>query len=45
MTAPATRCLLALALTALLVGCAGNHKFDDDEYRPLGDPKTVSRDA
>lgn len=45
MTATVARCLLALAFTALLAGCAGNHKFDDDEYRPLGDPKTATRDA
>jgi|TARA_R110000796_G_scaffold79262_1_gene176304 type IV pilus biogenesis protein CpaD/CtpE len=45
MTVTTIRCLLALALTALLAGCAGNHKFDDDEYRPLGDPKTATSDA
>ncbi|MEH6492446.1 MAG: type VI secretion protein [Halopseudomonas sp.] len=44
MTARITRCLMALALSALLAACAGNHKFDDDEYRPLGDPKTAARD-
>ncbi|MEH6565392.1 MAG: type VI secretion protein [Halopseudomonas sp.] len=44
MTAPTLRCLTVLMLAALLSACAGNHKFDDDEYRPLGDPKTATRD-
>ncbi|KRW61206.1 hypothetical protein [Pseudomonas sp. TTU2014-080ASC] len=32
-------------LTALLLlaGCSGNYKFNDDEYRPLGDPQAVKR--
>ena len=31
--------LLALCLTA----CSGNYKFNDDEYRPLGEPQAVQR--
>ncbi|WP_447592153.1 type VI secretion protein [Aquipseudomonas campi] len=32
-------------LTALiaLAGCTGNYKFNDDQYRPLGDPHAVKR--
>ncbi|WP_373186391.1 type VI secretion protein [Halopseudomonas sp.] len=31
----------ALLMIAIgLAGCSTNHKFNDDEYRPLGDPKT-----
>ncbi|WXL25707.1 type VI secretion protein [Ectopseudomonas mendocina] len=32
-----------LALAILLAGCSGNYKFNDDEYRPLGDPQVVKR--
>lgn len=31
--------LAALCLTA----CSGNYKFNDDEYRPLGEPQAVKR--
>ncbi len=31
--------LLAVSLSA----CSGNHKFNDDDYRPLGDPQSVNR--
>jgi outer membrane lipoprotein SlyB len=31
--------LLMLAIS--LSGCSANHKFNDDEYRPLGDPKAA----
>ncbi|GGC89950.1 type VI secretion protein [Halopseudomonas salina] len=31
--------LLMLAIS--LAGCSANHKFNDDEYRPLGDPKAT----
>lgn len=34
-----TATLLMLALT--LASCSTNHKFDDDEYRPLGEPETT----
>ncbi|PAU54983.1 type VI secretion protein [Pseudomonas indica] len=33
--------LLILALS--LAGCSGNYTFNDDEYRPLGDPQAVNR--
>lgn len=31
--------LLMLAIS--LGGCSANHKFNDDEYRPLGDPNAT----
>lgn len=31
-----------LALIAL-GGCSGNYKFNDNAYRPLGDPQAVNR--
>lgn len=31
--------LFALCLT----GCSGNYKFNDDQYRPLGEPQAVKR--
>lgn len=34
-----TAALLALCLTA----CSGNYTFNDDEYRPLGEPQAVQR--
>lgn len=37
------RYLPALLLTAALAGCSGNYKFNDDQYRPLGDPQAVQR--
>jgi hypothetical protein len=36
---PTTLLALALCLTA----CSGNYKFNDDEYRPLGEPQAVKR--
>lgn len=36
--------LLALVCAFALAGCAGNYKFDDDSYRPLGDPQALNRD-
>lgn len=35
--------LLALATLLALSGCSGNYKFNDKEYRPLGEPQTVNR--
>ncbi|MCP8463999.1 type VI secretion protein [Pseudomonas sp. ZM23] len=35
--------LLALAALLALGGCSGNYKFNDKEYRPLGEPQTVNR--
>ncbi len=35
--------LLALAVLCGLAGCSGNYKFNDDDYRPLGDPQAVNR--
>jgi hypothetical protein len=34
---------LALLATLTLTGCSGNYKFNDDQYRPLGDPQAVQR--
>lgn len=34
--------VLALAL-CFLSGCNGNYVFDDDDYRPLGDPHAIRR--
>lgn len=37
-------CALALLAASLtLAGCSGNYKFNDDEYRPLGDPQALAR--
>ncbi|MEH6501110.1 MAG: type VI secretion protein [Pseudoalteromonas distincta] len=36
---PAALLLLAVSLSA----CSGNHKFNDGDYRPLGDPQSVKR--
>ncbi|GEM_PF-184946 len=33
--------LLVLALA--LAGCSGNYRFNDDQYRPLGDPQALNR--
>lgn len=33
--------LLAVVLT--LAGCSSNYKFNDDEFRPLGDPQANDR--
>ncbi|MEB0027940.1 type VI secretion protein [Pseudomonas sp. MH9.2] len=35
--------LLALLVSSALGGCSGNYKFNDDTYRPLGDPHVVNR--
>ncbi|WP_219858481.1 type VI secretion protein [Stutzerimonas azotifigens] len=33
-----------MIVTALVfAGCSGNYKFNDAEYRPLGDPQAVNR--
>jgi hypothetical protein len=34
--------LLSLVLCGLN-GCGGNYKFNDNTYRPLGDPQAVNR--
>lgn len=39
---------LAAALLILIFlcgfgGCSSNYKFDDNTYRPLGDPQAVNR--
>ena len=36
--------LLTLVVLRGLVGCGGNYKFNDAEYRPLGDPQAFKRD-
>jgi hypothetical protein len=36
--------LLACSTAFALAGCTGNYKFDDDSYRPLGDPQALNRD-
>ncbi|NWA85351.1 MULTISPECIES: type VI secretion protein [Pseudomonas] len=28
----------------LLGGCSANYVFDDADYRPLGEPKVITRD-
>lgn len=34
----------ALIVTAFaLAGCSGNYKFNDADYRPLGDPQAANR--
>lgn len=40
----ATLWYVALLLVMSLAGCSANTKFNDDEYRPLGDPQ-ATRDA
>ncbi|EJK98692.1 MULTISPECIES: hypothetical protein [Pseudomonas] len=35
--------LLAFIVLSALMGCSGNYKFDDIDYRPLGDPQAVNR--
>nr|WP_275973339.1 type VI secretion protein [Pseudomonas marianensis] len=32
-----------LAASLALAGCSGNYKFNDDDYRPLGDPQASTR--
>ena len=33
--------LLLLAALFGLCACAGNYRFDDDAYRPLGEPQAI----
>jgi hypothetical protein len=35
--------LLTLVVLCGLGGCSGNYKFNDNDYRPLGDPQAVNR--
>ncbi|SDN49549.1 type VI secretion protein [Pseudomonas jinjuensis] len=35
--------LLALATLLVLGGCSGNYKFNDKDYRPLGEPQAINR--
>ena len=35
--------LLTLAVLCGASGCGGNYKFNDNSYRPLGDPQAVNR--
>ncbi|MEB0206053.1 MULTISPECIES: hypothetical protein [Pseudomonas] len=35
--------LLTFALAGGVAGCSGNYKFNDNSYRPLGDPQAVNR--
>ncbi|AHF67723.1 MULTISPECIES: hypothetical protein [Pseudomonas] len=35
--------LLTLVVLCGLGGCSGNYKFNDNTYRPLGDPQAVNR--
>lgn len=35
--------LLALIVLSSLGGCSGNYKFNDNTYRPLGDPQALNR--
>ena len=35
--------LVSLIAASLLAGCTGNYRFDDDPYRPLGDPQALNR--
>ncbi|MEE1868440.1 MULTISPECIES: type VI secretion protein [Pseudomonas] len=35
--------LLALFFLSSLGGCSGSYKFNDNTYRPLGDPQAVNR--
>lgn len=35
--------LLALVVVSGVGGCGGNYKFNDNTYRPLGDPHAVNR--
>lgn len=43
MSLPSWRAtLLALVVMTCLAGCSGNYKYNDKDYRPLGDPQTVN---
>ncbi|WP_248803771.1 type VI secretion protein [Pseudomonas sp. MWU13-2100] len=35
--------VLVLALVLGVSACTSNYKFNDNEYRPLGDPQAVNR--
>ncbi|WP_207865408.1 type VI secretion protein [Pseudomonas sp. 58(2021)] len=35
--------LLTLVVLCGLGGCSGNYKFNDNDYRPLGDPQAANR--
>lgn len=35
--------LLTFLVSLALGGCSGNYKFNDSDYRPLGDPQAVNR--
>jgi hypothetical protein len=35
--------LLTLVVVSGVVGCGGNYKFNDNTYRPLGDPHAANR--
>jgi hypothetical protein len=35
--------LLTIVILCGLGGCSGNYKFNDNAYRPLGDPQAVNR--
>ncbi|WP_085726872.1 type VI secretion protein [Pseudomonas sp. R37(2017)] len=35
--------VLTLVLLCGLGGCSGNYKYNDNTYRPLGDPQAVNR--
>ena len=34
---------ILLAASLALAGCSGNYKFNDDDYRPFGDPQASTR--
>ncbi|WP_442107736.1 type VI secretion protein [Pseudomonas sp. NUPR-001] len=40
---PVRHWLVALLALIVLGGCSGNYKFNDNTYRPLGDPQAVNR--
>ncbi|KQZ86732.1 MULTISPECIES: hypothetical protein [unclassified Pseudomonas] len=35
--------LLTFVVVSGVVGCGGNYKFNDNTYRPLGDPHAAHR--
>ena len=35
--------LLTVVVFSGLGGCSGNYKYNDNTYRPLGDPQSVNR--
>ncbi|MQT43056.1 MULTISPECIES: type VI secretion protein [unclassified Pseudomonas] len=35
--------LLTVAVLCGASGCSANYKFNDNSYRPLGDPQAVNR--